>query len=173
MTHDPTAIVRAALEAAADSLIETSVWCDSQERADASWHNGVVDARKHHMRRILAIDPSTVLSKLEATETARADAAEALAYHRTGVFDKDGREICVGDHIRIDLESKHTKEEYWKPEYEVIFEAPHYTLKHIGGGKNSDTALFYWRVPQPSSTAKIETIALAQQPPASGDDGRG
>ena len=65
MTHDPTAIVRAALEAAADSLIETSVWCDSQERADASWHNGVVDARKHHMRRILAIDPSTVLSKLE------------------------------------------------------------------------------------------------------------
>ena len=76
----------------------------------------------------------------------------------TGDYDRDGRMVYVGDRIRIRLESEHMKKEYWHPEYEVIFEAPHYTLRHIGGGKDSDTARFYWRVPQPSSTQAIETL---------------
>ena len=48
-------IWNAAIKAAADSLVECSVWCDSQERTDASWHNGVIDARKHHTTAILAL----------------------------------------------------------------------------------------------------------------------
>ena len=80
----------------------------------------------------------------------------------TGVYDRDGRMICVGDRIRIDLKSPHTKTEYWYPEYEVVFKAPQFELRHVGGDKDSDTARWYFRVPQPSSTAKIETIrALA------------
>lgn len=93
----------------------------------------------------------------------RAEAAEAkLAasdYIRTGVMDKDGREICVGDHIRILLNDRYTKQEYWNPEYQVVFKAPHFTLRHIGGGKNSSTAHFYFDVPQKSS--EIETISAA------------
>lgn len=45
----------AALREAADSLIEASVWCDSQGLTTPDWHNGVVDARKHHIARILAL----------------------------------------------------------------------------------------------------------------------
>lgn len=77
----------------------------------------------------------------------------------TGVKDKDGREICVGDHIRPLLNDKYTKEEYWHPEYEVIFQAPCYCLKHIGGGKDSSTARWYFSCPQRLSP--IETILVA------------
>jgi hypothetical protein len=58
----PEAIVRAALERASDGLLECSVWCDSQEKADISWRNGVTDARKHHRERIrsLASNPAEV-----------------------------------------------------------------------------------------------------------------
>lgn len=80
------------------------------------------------------------------------------AYTRTGVYDRDGREILVGDTIRIDLASPHTKEEYWRPEYRVSFKAPSFVLEHIGGDKDSDTARWYFRVPQKSSTEKIETL---------------
>lgn len=52
---DPAAIREAAIREAADSLLEASVWCDSQERTSPDWHNGVVDARKHHIARILAL----------------------------------------------------------------------------------------------------------------------
>lgn len=83
------------------------------------------------------------------------------AYVRTGVKDRDGREICVGDHICIDLSCPSTKKEYWKPIYEVVFKAPHFTIRHIGGDKDSDTAHFYWRVPQRTSTGKIATIYVA------------
>ena len=85
----------------------------------------------------------------------------AGAYTRTGVLDKDGREICVGDRIVIDLTSPGTKQEYWRPEYEVVFKPPHFTLKHVGGDKDSDTALFQWNVPQRSSTERITTLFAA------------
>jgi hypothetical protein len=56
---DAAAIREAALREAADSLLECSVWCDSQERTDDGWRNGVADARKHHMARILALINNT------------------------------------------------------------------------------------------------------------------
>lgn len=46
------------LREAADSLLECSVWCDSQDRTDDGWRNGVKDARKHHTARILALIPA-------------------------------------------------------------------------------------------------------------------
>ncbi len=102
---------------------------------------------------------------LIASEAARKLAEERLAksvYSRTGVKDQDGREICVGDRILIDLSSPHTKKEYWRPEYEVVFKPPHFALKHVGGDKDSDTAHFYWNVPQPSSTKKIVTLSIKE-----------
>jgi len=72
------AMVGAAYEAAAESLLETSVWCDSQERTDDGWRNGLTDARKRVMARIRALTP--------------ADAAAALQAYRNVVFThgKDG-----------------------------------------------------------------------------------
>lgn len=49
----------AAIEASADSLLESSIWCDSQERADASWHHGAIDARKYHAAAIRALKEET------------------------------------------------------------------------------------------------------------------
>jgi hypothetical protein len=46
------------LRKAAESLLECSVWCDSQERTNDGWRNGVTDARKHYMARILALIPA-------------------------------------------------------------------------------------------------------------------
>lgn len=93
-------------------------------------------------------------------------ALEEAAYHRTGVFDRDGREICVGDRIRIDLTSPNTKREYWCPEYQVAFKPPHFTLEHVGGDKDSDTARFYFSVPQKISTEKITTLSIRPRPDA-------
>jgi hypothetical protein len=50
-----------ALERAADALLECSIWCDSQERTDDGWRNGVFDARKHGMAAIRALSPMTPL----------------------------------------------------------------------------------------------------------------
>lgn len=52
-----------------------------------------------------------------------------------GVRDATGREIRCGDVVRYRLAGKHTKPEYWNPEYEVIYDAPAFTLRHVGGGK--------------------------------------
>jgi hypothetical protein len=56
---DNAAIREAALREAADSLLECSVWCESQERTDDGWRNGVTDARKYHAARILALIDNT------------------------------------------------------------------------------------------------------------------
>jgi hypothetical protein len=61
----------AAYERAADSLLECSVWCDSQDRATPEWRNGAQDARKHHMARIRAISTPDQTAALDAV---RADA---------------------------------------------------------------------------------------------------
>ncbi|MFN7883208.1 MAG: hypothetical protein ACK5PF_09380 [bacterium] len=77
---DVAAIREAALREAADSLLECSVWCDSQERTDDAWRNGVTDARKHHMARILALinNPGKeVMPDVEDTHHARPDTAPA------------------------------------------------------------------------------------------------
>jgi hypothetical protein len=66
LAADPTvrALVEAVIDAAANALLECSVWCDSQERTDASWHHGVIDARKHHMARIRALTPADAATAL-------------------------------------------------------------------------------------------------------------
>jgi hypothetical protein len=48
------AMVAAALEEASYALMECAVWCDSQERIDDGWRNGVADARRHISRHIRA-----------------------------------------------------------------------------------------------------------------------
>ena len=58
----------------------------------------------------------------------------------TGIFDKDDNPLYVGDSIRYLLNGPSTKEEYWNPEFEIVFDAPCFTLKHIGGGKSGDTS---------------------------------
>lgn len=62
--------VAEAYRRAADSLLECSVWCDSQERTDDGWRNGVTDARKHHMARILALADTDALADLDGLAAA-------------------------------------------------------------------------------------------------------
>lgn len=58
-----------------------------------------------------------------------------IALTCTGVKDATGKMIHKGDRLLYKLEGSHTKQEYWNPEYEVIWDAPKFTLKHVGGGK--------------------------------------
>lgn len=94
--------------------------------------------------------PITTLRAQLAEANARADRAEAaLAAQieaspvRTTLKDRDGREICLGDRLRHMNESPYTKPEYWFPEYEVVWDAPSFRLKHVGGGKPSDTGFAF------------------------------
>lgn len=60
----------------------------------------------------------------------------------TGCKDKHGNPIHLGDRVRYNLQGSYTKREYWNPEYEVIFDPPMFTLKHVGGGKDGGSHLF-------------------------------
>lgn len=65
MTHDPTAIVRATLEVAKKALAEVEKRGDRDYRFRlGGYSNGIMACET----AILAIDPSTVLSKLEAQQ---------------------------------------------------------------------------------------------------------
>jgi hypothetical protein len=89
------AILETALREAADSLLECSVWCDSQERTDGGWHNGVMDARKYHMARILdlidtrkevtPLDPQGSLQHTPRSDIGPGDQAVAGAAHPPAV----------------------------------------------------------------------------------------
>lgn len=82
----------------------------------------------------------------------------------SGCFDKDGNELFVGDRVRHNFSGPHTKEEYWNPEYEIVFDPPSFTLKHIGGGKDGGQHLFilkYGRV-----NGDLELISRAALAPA-------
>lgn len=59
------ALTAAAYEAAADGLLEASVWCDSQDRTSVEWRNGVTDARKHHIARIRALTPADAVAAID------------------------------------------------------------------------------------------------------------
>ena len=137
------------------------IWSSAENRVCFMAHsNGLDDARDIATSNLVAAAPDLARTVIALhAQLADAQAAQAMVAERmTGVYDRDGRMICVGDRIRIDLKSPHTKTEYWYPEYEVVFKAPQFELRHVGGDKDSDTARWYFRVPQPSSTAKIETI---------------
>jgi hypothetical protein len=83
-------------------------------------------------------------------------------YHKTGLKDKDGREICAGDKIRILLNGKYTKTKYWNPEYIVVFKAPEFTLEHVGGGLHSSTSFFlFHRYPQTIETLSATDVAAS------------
>ena len=92
---------------------------------------------------LVALRALTTDQERDALAKVRAEAALAAQINtvpfRTGLFDKDGREICLGDRLRHLNASPLTKQEYWFPEYEVIWDAPSFRLKHTGGGKPSDT----------------------------------
>lgn len=64
-----------------------------------------------------------------------AKTTKATTLVATGVCDMHGKPIMLGDRVRYNNAGDHTKEEYWNPEYEVIFDPPAFTLKHVGGGK--------------------------------------
>lgn len=81
---------------------------------------------------------------------------------RTGLRDKAGREMCVGDRVVDRNESKHTKPEYWNPEFIVDWKAPSFFLRHVGGGKNSDTSCnFHFRC----YPHQFQTLEIAEQQP--------
>lgn len=68
------------LERAADCLQDCNVWCDSQERPDAGWRNGVADAEKHHMAAIRALaDPTGVEALAALRRREREGAMQALS----------------------------------------------------------------------------------------------
>jgi acetyl-CoA acetyltransferase len=82
---DAKLAVAMAVQKAADGLLECSVWCDSQERTDASWRNGVTDARKHHMARILATADTDALAEVQALKadlaTGQRDYCDLMVRH--------------------------------------------------------------------------------------------
>ncbi|MBP7656714.1 MAG: hypothetical protein KA742_09250, partial [Pseudoxanthomonas sp.] len=86
----------------------------------------------------------------------------------TGVFDKHGEELRAGDRIVTRLEGEHTKPEYWNPEYVIAWAAPRFTLRHVGGGLDSDTARWYFGLGTEQGYRMLELLdrpaALAQQP---------
>lgn len=84
----------------------------------------------------------------------------------TGVFDKHGEELRAGDRIVIRIEGEHTKPEYWNPEYVIAWVAPRFTLRHVGGGLDSDTARWYFGLGTDQGYKMLELLdrpaALAQ-----------
>jgi len=71
--------------------------------------------------------------------------SNSVPFIQTGCKDANGDMICLGDRVRYRLDGKHTKPEYWNPEYEVIWDPPSFALKHVGGGLDSGTDLFKLR----------------------------
>ncbi len=63
----------------------------------------------------------------------------------TGCFDMNHREIFLGDRVIYHLEGSHTKQEYWNPEYEVIWQPPTFELKRVGGGLDCNSHMFILR----------------------------
>lgn len=106
--------------------------------------------------------------RAEAAEAALAAApvtdAQSVAWGQTGVRDRHGRMICVGDRIRVDLTSPATKREYWQPEYTVEWKPPAFKLRYVGGDKDSDTARWRFSTAQPDA---LEIIS--QRPPVQQD----
>lgn len=72
-------------------------------------------------------------------------AQEPVAALSTGCKCKDGNELFVGDRVRYLIEGPHTKQEYWNPEYEIVFTPPCFSLKRVGGGLDGGDHLFILR----------------------------
>lgn len=141
--------------------------CAALLRALAAERDAAVrerDGLRHCGRQVIAERDAlrAEVTKLEGERIdliAERDRLRSARTTRTGILDCTGREICSGDRILIDLTSPNTKKEYWQPEYEVVWNAPAFDLHHVGGDKDSDTARWYFRVPQKRSTEKIKVIS--------------
>ena len=88
-------------------------------------------------------DQAIINNLIDAAEMLRA--CKGRKEHCTGCRDMNGDLIYEGDHVRYNLQGDSTKQQYWNPEYEVIWRAPEFTLKHIGGGKDSGSYDFKLR----------------------------
>ena len=83
----------------------------------------------------------------------------------TGCKDKDGNELFLGDKVRYRNDGPRTKPGYWNPEYEIVFDAPMFSLKHIGGGKDGQNHLFILRSGGLNGSLElIERAALSPEP---------
>jgi len=63
----------------------------------------------------------------------------------TGKLDKNGKQIFAGDVIKLNNKSEHTLKAYWFPIFEVTWNGFEFGLKHLGGGKAGDSAMFTLR----------------------------
>jgi len=101
---------------------------------------------------------------------ARVDALEAenralrdMPFVRTGTFDRNGRGILAGDRVLYIGKSKHTKREYWFPEYIVEWRAPRFRLSYAGGDKDNSSAHFAFEHTHDDSwRAELEVIDAAR-----------
>lgn len=93
-------------------------------------------SERHNGNRNDLVACAAVRTARAALAAAPAPAPYAAPFTSTGVRDANGVLIHLGDRVVYKLEGDHTKPEYWNPEYEVVWEAPRFTLKHVGGGKD-------------------------------------
>lgn len=112
-----------------ESLSETAVWRIVSRASDTP-------------------KPYTPGERQAITERPQAsDETPETLHHKafTGCYDKHGTAIHEGDFVRYNLEGYPTRREYWNPVYQVIFEPPAFTLKHVGGGKDGGDHAFKLR----------------------------
>ena len=64
------------------------------------------------------------------------------ANRSTGLIAVNGKEIMHGDIVRHNNRSDITKPEYWFPVFSVVWDAPSFELRHIGGGLAPDNPVF-------------------------------
>lgn len=127
--------------------------CDGKEQeAFETWAKSKRYDMHEHPLHYLFLDPKTNAAREgwnEAIRYCHSQAVKLLAAkdarikelerqrNSTGCSDKDGNVLFVGDRVRYRKEGLYIKEEYWNPEYEIIFKAPCFTLRHVGGGKDA------------------------------------
>lgn len=112
--------------------------------ADKPWRRGFSVGRN----RSVALDEIAALFAEAATPVA------------TGCYDRDGRPLYLGDRVVYHLEGPHTKREYWNPEYVIVWDAPMFTLKHVGGGLPGDNYLF--KLKHGGQNGNLELIARGE-----------
>lgn len=88
---------------------------------------------------------ASILLHVGFVAATRIKSMEAKQPLSSGCFANDGKELKVGDRVRYRNDGPETKPEYWSPEYEIVFEPPSFTLKHIGGGKDGGSHAFILR----------------------------
>lgn len=97
-------------------------------------------------------NPATFFAAVTAWQTAKMN-SETITFTEVekpkaetrlnaGVYDMHGQLLFLGDRVRYVNQGTHTKQEYWNPEYEIIWDPPCFSLKHIGGGQDGGDHAF-------------------------------